>query len=535
MSSLVSNHLVFAENENQNVSDSTVFQGKNMRKEILINSSVGETRIAILEDGRLVELFTERPEAERMVGDIYLGKVVNVVKGMRAAFVNIGHEQDAFLHFSDIGDTLSDYSAFLDLANSSENGHSQGREYYHRPIPKEGQEILVQIIKEPISTKGCRITTELSIPGRYTVLVPNSDLVGVSKKIMSVRERRRLQKLARSIRPNGFGLIIRTVAAGKDDDSLHTDVDNLLRVWHKIEERIKREKPPSLVYKDLGMASSVIRDLFTPDIDRVVVDARKLYQQIVNYLKEVTPQLIDKVELYRGKKPLFDAYGIEQEIERSLSRKIWTKSGGYVLFDHTEALTAIDVNSGKFMGRAGHDENALKINLEAAHEIARQLRLRDIGGIIVIDYIDMTDPRCKRRLYDEFRRELRKDRAQSNISPISEFGLIEMTRERVRPSLLFSYSEPCAHCEGTGRVISKAAVLTRIERWIMRYRLVGNERSLRLKVHPDFAYFLTAGVLSRIRRLMWKYWMKVEVLPDESLHLGDFKFFSKRDGHEVTI
>jgi ribonuclease G len=509
-----------------------------MRKEILINSSVGETRIAILEDGRLVELFTERPEAERMVGDIYLGKVVNVVKGMRAAFVNIGHEQDAFLHFSDIGDSLKEYGAFLDLENSSNNGHPAGRErrdYRERPIPKEGQEILVQIIKEPISTKGCRITTELSIPGRYCVLVPNSEMVGVSKKIQSVRERKRLQKLARDLRPKGFGLIIRTVATGKDDESLHADVDNLIKTWRKTEERLKREKPPSLVYKDLGMASSVIRDLFTPDIDRVVVDTRKLYQQIVNYLQEVTSQLSSKVELYRGKKSLFDAYGIEQEIERSLSRKIWTRSGGYILFDHAEALTAIDVNSGKYMGRAHHDENALKINLEAAHEIARQLRLRDIGGIIVIDYIDMTDPKCKRRLQEEFRRELRKDRAQSNISPISEFGLIEMTRERVRPSLLFSYSEPCPTCDGIGRVISKATVLTRIERWLMRYKLVGNERSLRLKLHPELSSFLGTGFFSRIRRLMWKYWMKIELLPDESLRLDEFKVYSKRNGHEIVM
>jgi ribonuclease G len=330
-------------------------------------------------------------------------------------------------------------------------------------------------------------------------------------------------------------LIIRTVATGKDDESLHADVDNLIKTWRKTEERLKREKPPSLVYKDLGMASSVIRDLFTPDIDRVVVDTRKLYQQIVNYLQEVTSQLSSKVELYRGKKSLFDAYGIEQEIERSLSRKIWTRSGGYILFDHAEALTAIDVNSGKYMGRAHHDENALKINLEAAHEIARQLRLRDIGGIIVIDYIDMTDPKCKRRLQEEFRRELRKDRAQSNISPISEFGLIEMTRERVRPSLLFSYSEPCPTCEGIGRVISKATVLTRIERWLMRYKLVGNERSLRLKLHPELSSFLSTGFFSRIRRLMWKYWMKIELLPDEALRLDEFKVYSKRGGHEIVM
>lgn len=506
-----------------------------MRKEILINSSVGETRIAMLEDGRLVELFTERPEAERMVGDIYLGKVVNVVRGMRAAFVNIGHEQDAFLHFSDIGESLQEYNAFLDLGNDSENGHPNKREYYERPVPKEGQQILVQIIKEPISTKGCRITTELSIPGRYCVLVPNSEMVGVSKKIQSVRERKHLQKLARELRPKGFGLIVRTVAVGRGDDELRADVDNLVKTWRETEKRLKSVKPPSLVYKDLGMASSVIRDLFTADIDRVVVDSRKMYQQITNYLQEVSSQANSKVELHRGKKPLFDAFGIEQEIERSLSRKIWTRSGGYILFDHAEAMTVIDVNSGKYMGRAHHDENALKINLEAAHEIARQLRLRDIGGIVVIDYIDMTDPRCKRRLQDEFRRELRKDRSQSNISPISEFGLIEMTRERVRPSLLFSYSEPCPTCDGIGRVISKATVLTRIERWLIRYKFVGNERSLRLKLHPEVADFLRTGFWSRLRRLMWKYWMKIELLADESLRVDEFKFYSKRNGNEIVI
>jgi ribonuclease G len=325
------------------------------------------------------------------------------------------------------------------------------------------------------------------------------------------------------------------VAVGRGDDELRADVDNLIKTWRKTEDRLKSVKPPSLVYKDLGMASSVIRDLFTADIDRVVVDSRKMYQQITTYLLEVSSQSGSKVELHRGKKPLFDAFGIEQEIERSLSRKIWTRSGGYILFDHAEAMTVIDVNSGKYMGRAHHDENALRINLEAAHEIARQLRLRDIGGIIVIDYIDMTDPRCKRRLQDEFRRELRKDRSQSNISPISEFGLIEMTRERVRPSLLFSYSEPCPTCDGIGRVISKATVLTRIERWLIRYKFVGNERSLRLKVHPEVSSFLSAGFWSRNRRLMWKYWMKIELQPDESLRLDDFKFYSKRDGNEVVI
>lgn len=506
-----------------------------MRKEIFINSSVGETRIAILEDSRLVELLTERPENERMVGDIYLGKVVNVVKGMRAAFVDIGQEQDAFLHFSDIGETLLDYRAFLEPGEGAENGYARPRNDHHRPIPKEGQEILVQIIKEPISTKGCRITTELSIPGRYMVLAPQVDVEGVSKKIMSIKERRRLKKIVQSLRPPGFGVIIRTVAEDKDEETLRSDLENVIKTWRKTQERLQNSKPPTLVYKDLSMASSVIRDLFTLDIDRVVVDSRKLHQQTIQYLQEVTPQLIDRVELYRGKKPLFDMYGIEQEIDKSLARKIWTKSGGYILFDHAEALTAIDVNSGKFMGRAHHDENALRINLEAGKEIARQLRLRDIGGIIVIDFIDMTDMRCRKRLQEEFRRELRKDRAQSSISAISEFGLIEMTRERVRPSLLFSYTETCPTCDGTGRMISKATVLTRIERWLMRYKLIGGERSVGLMVHSEMSKFLQNGLRSRIRRLMWRYWLKIQVLPEDTLRMDEFKFISKHDGSEITI
>jgi ribonuclease G len=505
-----------------------------MRKEILINSSVGETRIAILEDGKVVELFVERPENERMVGDIYLGKVVNVARGMRAAFVNIGQEQDAFLHFSDIGEKLNEYSAYLDLETTSDNGDVSNRGH-HPPIPREGQEILVQIIKEPIASKGSRITTELSIPGRFMVLVPGNEMAGISKKIFSIKERKRLKKIGHDIRPKGFGLIIRTVAENREESELRADLENLLKTWRQTEERIKRVKPPSLVYKDLGMASSVIRDLFTPDIDHVMIDSKTIYKQILNYLEEVAPAMINKVELYKGKTPLYDAKGAEQEIEKSLSRKVWMRSGGYVIFDHTEALTAIDVNSGKFMGRGQHDENSLKVNLEAAREIARQLRLRDIGGIIIIDFIDMQDHRMRRKLYDEFRRELKRDRAQFNMSAISEFGLIEMTRERVRPSLIYAFSEPCPTCEGIGRVISKPAVLTRIDRWLMRFKGERKGRILRLNIHPEMAPYLTEGFRSRIRRLMWKYWMKIEVTTDMALRMDEFKFFAKGGEEEIGL
>jgi len=501
------------------------------KREIFINSTMSETRIAILEDGRLVELFVELPENERMVGDIYLGRVVNVVRGMRAAFIDIGQQQDAFLHFSDIGETLKEYGAFLDLESSVDEQVRQNR----RPVPREGQEILVQIIKEPISKKGSRITTEISLAGRFMVLVPHSDMVGVSKKIPSHNERRRLKQIANRIRPKGFGLIIRTVADGKSEEMLRNDLQNLLKTWQQIEKKLKTVRPPSLVYKDLEMASSVIRDLFTADFARVVTDSPKQYKQITKYLNEFTPLLSKKVELYKEKTPLFDYYGIEQEIEKSLSRKVWTKSGGYILFDHTEALVAIDVNSGKFMGRKGHDENSLKINLEACREIARQLRLRDIGGIIVIDFIDMIDPANRKILYDEFQKELRKDRAQTNISPISEFGLIEMTRERIRPSLMFTYSEPCPVCNGTGRVASKSTILTKIERHIKRICASTNERSMTLVINPDIADFLTRGLRSKIRRLMWKYWVKIDVQEDEGIALDEFRFISKKSGKEIKV
>ncbi len=500
-----------------------------MQKEIIINASIGETRIAILEDGKLVELFVEKPERERMVGDIYLGKVVNVVKGMRAAFVNIGQKQDAFLHFSDIGESFTTVSALID--HDDEN--HQPQEFTPDQI-KVGQEILVQIIKEPISTKGSRLTTQISLPGRFCVLVPNSSMIGVSKKIESVKERKRLRKIARAIRPEGFGLIIRTVAEGRTEDVLRADVESLTKVWNKIEKKLKGAKPPLLVYKDMGMTSSVIRDLFTSDVTRLVVDSKKLYKEITTYLKDVARSMVNSVELYDKKLPIFDYFGIESEIEKSLARKVWLKSGGYIIFDQTEALVAIDVNSGKFIGHKDHEQNSLRINLEAAVEIARQLRLRDLGGIIVIDFIDMRDERNKRRLYEEFKRELAKDRAQANITPISEFGLIEMTRERVRPSLLFTFSETCPTCRGLGRITAKSTTLTKIERWLRRFRASAKERTIKLVTHPEIKAYLTEGIRSPIRRLMWHHKMLIDLQEDPNLEIDEFRFFSKKNNIDIT-
>ncbi|MCI0513519.1 Rne/Rng family ribonuclease [candidate division KSB1 bacterium] len=501
-----------------------------MKKEIFINSSIGETRIAILEDERVVELFVEHPESERMVGDIYLGKVANVMKGMQAAFVDIGQPQDAFLHFSDIGESVPEYSSVVDFDSDGEPEDNEGEHIsqFDKNSLKEGHEILVQVIKEPISKKGARLTTEISLPGRFLVLVPNKNLIGVSKKITSHREKRRLRKVARMFRPKNFGLIIRTVADSKDEKSLKADLDNLVQTWHKIEKRLAKAQPPSLVHKDMGMASSVIRDLFTNDVSRLVVDSRNLFREIKAYLKDVSPQLLDKIELYTNPKPMFDQFSIEPEIEKSLARKVWMKSGGYLIFDPTEALVAIDVNSGRFVGRRDHEQNSLRINLEAAREIARQLRLRDLGGIIVIDFIDMLEERNRKKVYDELKRELKRDRAQSSVAPISDFGLMQLTRERIRPSLLFSFSEPCPTCGGIGRVSSKGAIVNKIERWIKRYKTQHKERSLKIFVHPEVARYITDGFKSRIRKIMWQFWMKIDVIPEDTLHFDEFKVFSKK-------
>ncbi|MBN1543243.1 Rne/Rng family ribonuclease [candidate division KSB1 bacterium] len=500
-----------------------------MDKKIIINVSIGETRIAILENSTLVELFYERPENERMLGNIHFGRVAKVVKGMQAAFIDIGQKQDAFLHFSDIGDNFAQFNALLDLTeepNRRRRGH-----FLNDPPLRQGQPILVQVTKEPIANKGARVTTNLTLPGRYLVLLPFTSMIGVSRKITNRRERRRLKDVGSKMTQKGFGLVIRTISEHKEENDLLSDYDALMKSWHLMVKQIKKEQPPSLVFKDVGMLSSVVRDLFTADITRMVVDSSKMHRQIVRYLKDVSPAMVDRVELYRKKVPIFDEYNIENEISKSLARKVWLKSGGYIFFDHTEALTAIDINSGRFMGKRDHDANSLKINLEAAKEIARLLRLRDIGGIIIIDFIDMVEEKNRKKLQQEFERELLNDRAQYSVAPLSPFGIIEMTRERVRPNLLFTISEACPACMGTGRIISNSTVAARIERWIKRYRSEKGDRALQLVVHPELAKFLNTGFNSRLRKISWKYWTRIKVVTDEAMSMDDFRFLD-RDGQE---
>lgn len=504
-----------------------------MKKEIIVNASPNETRIALLEDDVLVELFVQRDENERTVGDIYLGRVRKVLEGMRAAFVDIGWAQDAFLHFSDIG------SGALSLENlasslSEEDIELDDRGRAERAKLNVGDTILVQIIKEPMGTKGPRITSQLALPGRFCVLLPGELAIGVSRRVIDFRERKRLKVLASELRPEGCGLIIRTVAENKPEELIRKDVESLHKFWKMIESKANTSTPPTLIYKDASVSDSVIRDLFTSDIDRFVVDSKTMYRQTEEYLRNVAPNLIDRLSLYTGKLPIFDAYHIEPEIEKSLMRKVWLKGGGYIIIDHTEALITIDVNSGRFVGKKNHEENSLQVNIQAAKEICRQLRLRDIGGQIVIDFIDMNDERNRRKVEEEMRKELKRDRAKTDFEPISRFGLMEMTRQRIKPSLIFTYNQPCPMCEGSGLIASKETVVLQIDRWLKRFRATSKELRIKITVHPDIYGYLTGGLKSQINQMMWHHKILIILVADATLKIHQFQVYSYKQKRNIT-
>jgi ribonuclease G len=550
-----------------------------MKKEIILNATANEIRIAITEDGRLAELFVESPEKDRMVGDIYLGRVARVMPGIKAAFIDIGHKQDAFLHFSDIGSTVSMHSSLIDDEDadidtdaddtdqpdtdngieSRPSGNQQGGtstvaekprsvrrgNRRGRSLPdsgrtppstylKKGQDIIIQIIKEPVANKGVRVTSEVSLPGRYLVLIPFGGQIGVSKKISNFKEKRRLRRIVRSILPEGYGAIIRTVADGRDEQSIRVDLEDLLETWKDIEQSVKSEKAPALLYKDISTTSSVIRDLFTSDVERVVVDSKKLHKEIRTYVKWFAPLLVDKIEQFKGKEPIFDVFGIEKEIAKTLQRKVWLKSGGYVIIEPTEAMTVIDVNSGRYAASQDQELNSLRTNLEAAREIARQIRLRDIGGIIVIDCIDLEEEKNQKKVYDEFKKEFRKDRAKVTVYPMTELALVQITRQRIRQNILHSFAEPCPTCGGAGLVPSKSTIVNRIERWIRRMGSDNKEFKFTLFVNPTLASYLTDGLINKLIRLQLKYRVRLVLQKDSNLTVDEFRFISYKLKKDIT-
>ena len=397
---------------------------------------------------------------------------------------------------------------------------------------KTGQSIFVQVIKEAFAGKGPRITTEVAIPGRLLVLVPNSKYVGISKKIWDKYERRRLKKLVSSLKDNDAGIIVRTVAEGKSEELIKNDLQNLENNWQKILKASNQKKDVELLYEDLETASSVIRDLFTPDISKIVIDSKKLYKKINSYLEDVSPNMASRLEHYKIKKPLFESMGIENEIDKLLRPKVWLKSGAYLIIEKTEAMVVVDVNSGRFVGKKNHEENSLKINLEACKEVARQLRLRDLSGLVVIDFIDMKNESNRKKIYYELRKELKKDRAKVAVSPISDFGLLEMTRQRIRLSLLDSMSDECPTCKGAGRIMSRETLITRIDHWLRRYKSKNRRLKLKLELHPENADFMRDNKKA-LRGLMWHNFTYISVEGNSKIKRDEFRFLDSKNNGKV--
>ena len=511
-----------------------------MKREILINATPRETRVAILEDDELVELLVDRPDARRMVGDIYLGKVDAVLPGLQAAFVDIGTEKSAFLHASDLvfDEDGDDEDAEEEEASDAEDTPSRGRRAKAPPIQdllKRGQEILVQISKEPISTKGPRVTAQISLAGRFLVYMPFASRVGVSRKIGERAERQRLREQVQSVLPaDSGGVIVRTVGEDVTQETFGRELTTLIGQWKRIKKKTHFLRPPAVVHRETSLTRGIIRDLFSTKIEGLTVDSKQVYNEIIEYLKGIAPELIDRIKLYEEPNPLFDKADIETEIRDLFKRRCDLPSGGYLIIEPTEALVSIDVNSGRYTGKKDPEKTILKTNLEAAREVARQLRLRDVGGIIVCDFIDMESKQSRDKVLQELRTHLGRDRARTKAFSVSELGLIEMTRQRVRQSHLQSMTEPCQTCHGTGRVFTPETIIRRMERSVKRMAVEGRRDHLVIRLHPDVAMYVLEQEPDVVKKLEKSVGFSLEVRDDPLLRPDEFKLVVKGAGRDVT-
>jgi ribonuclease G len=519
-----------------------------MKREILINAAPRETRIAILEDGKLVELLVDRPDNRRMVGDIYLGRVDAVLPGIQAAFVDIGTEKSAFLHASDLvrqsadeaedDDEDDDDEDEVDQPPEKKNGNGHGRRAKAPPIQealKRGQEILVQISKEPISTKGPRVTAQISLAGRFLVYIPDSSKVGVSRKIGSSAERSRLKEQVQNILPEkSGGVIVRTVSEDVTPEMLQRELNSLMAQWKKIQRKMHFQKAPSLVHRETGLTRGLVRDLFSDKVDSLSVDSRQVHNEVTGYLKEIAPDLIPRVKLHDSQVPLFDTAEIESEIRDIFKRRCDLPSGGYLIIEPTEALVSVDVNSGRYTGKKDPEKTVLRTNMEAAQEVARQMRLRDVGGIIVCDFIDMETKANRDRVLQELRQHLSRDRARTKAFAVSDLGLIEMTRQRVRQSHYQSSTEACPTCNGSGRVLTPETIVRRMERSVKRMAVEGRRDNLLVKLHPDVAMYVLEQERDLAQKLQKAANFSLEFRDDPLLKPDEFKLVVKSQGRDVT-
>jgi ribonuclease G len=563
-----------------------------LKREILINGSQRETRVAILEDDRLVELLVDRPDHRRTVGDIYLGRVEAVLPGIQAAFVDIGQEKSAFLHASDLlepdedeepeeeeeegegeeelaadppepaaegvtveegaGERRTNWRGGRDRRRrgrgNGSSGQVNGGEARQREISsrralpniqdilKKGQTLPVQVTKEPIGTKGCRVTAQISLPGRFLVYMPYASKVGVSRKIESREQRAKLREMVSKLLPkDAGGVIVRTVAEGVTEEHFRREIESLLQLWRKINrKKTFVRRAPALLQRETSLTRGIIRDLFSTKVDALHVDSKELYNEIEQYLNQIDPELMSRVHLYGEATPLFDKFDIESEIRDLFKARVELPTGGSLIIQPTEALVSIDVNTGRYTGKKDPEKTILRTNLEAAREIARQIRLRDIGGIIVCDFIDMETRSNRDKVLQELRTHLGRDRARTKALAVSELGLVEMTRQRVRPSLWHSMTTDCPTCAGSGRVFTPEVVARRLERALKRAGHEHRERQLTVRLHPEVALYLLEEEPKLLQTLSKLTGLDLELRDDPMMRLDEFRLMSRPAGRDVT-
>lgn len=521
-----------------------------MNNELVINSTPDEVTIALIENNHLVELNSEKKDQRFQVGDIYLGRVKKLIQGLNAAFIDVGHEKDAFLHYLDLGPQVQSLLKLIRQTTTGKNPDPLLTNFQlDKDIDKSGkitnvlspnQWALVQVAKEPISSKGPRVTSEISLAGRFVVMVPFTDTVSISQKIKSAEERQRLKRLAQSIKPKGFGLIVRTVAEGKKVAELDKDIQDLVSKWKSAFQMLQTAKPPQKILGELNRTSTILRDLLNPNFNSIHVDDPALAEEIKSYINAIAPEQTEIVKLYKGRQPIFDHFGIEKQIKASFGKTVTMANGAYLIIEHTEAMHVIDVNSGgrvKSDNESSQEANALLVNLDSAVEVARQLRMRDMGGIIVVDFIDMHNPQNRKVLFERLKDEMKRDRAKHTILPPSKFGLIQITRQRVRPETNVTTVEKCPACDGTGEIKASILFVDEIENNLRYFVSEQNEKQLTLKVHPFLESFLNKGNIfqsSITKKWKKKYKVKFKVVTNNNYHMLEYHFFNKME-EEIKI
>ncbi len=512
-----------------------------MNKELIINSTLTGVEIALLEDKKLVELHNEKTDATFGVGDIYLGKVKKLIPGLNAAFIDVGFEKDAFLHYTDLSPYARSILKFTQLCinDNLEKSLDFSKFEVEPEIVKTGKinevlsgkpNVLVQILKEPIAAKGPRLSCEISLPGRFVVLTPFNDIVAVSKKIHSGDERKRLQKIVEAIKLKNFGVIVRTAAEGKNTAELHEDLTSLVNTWKTIEKNLKGAVAPAKILSEQTKATSMLRDLLTEDFNHIIINEQNIFQETKNYIEKIAPDKADIVSFYQNGTAIFDNFGITKQVKSAFGKTVNLTSGAYLIIEHTEALHVIDVNSGYKSVSNNQEENALQTNMEAAEEIARQLRLRDIGGIIVVDFIDMKLLDNKKKLQDAMDTFMRPDRAKHAVLPISKFGIMQITRQRMRPEMNINTSEVCPTCNGTGKITSTLLLEDEIDKKLA-YLITHQHKNLTLLVNPIVYSHLTKGWFFNSIKYKWnrKYKTKIRISPNNNYHLTEFQFIDQNE------